>query len=84
MSVCVCVCVCGWVGGWVSVCVCVSVGVWVGGWVGVVSVIVKRPVLTPCVIDGPSRNSLYYYYVTLGVFLAWCVLRLVCFTCTEA
>ena len=28
----------------------------------VVSVIVKHPVLPPCVIDGHSRNPLYYYY----------------------
>ena len=26
------------------------------------SVIVKRPVLPPCVVDGHSRNPLYYYY----------------------
>ena len=34
------------------VCVCVCV----------VSVIVKRPVLPPCVVDGRFRNPLYYYY----------------------
>ena len=34
------------------VCVCVCV----------VSVIVKRPVLPPSVVDGRSRNPLYYYY----------------------
>ena len=28
----------------------------------VVSVIVKRPVLPPCVVDGRSRNPLYYSY----------------------
>ena len=28
----------------------------------VVSVIVKRPVFPPCVVDGRSRNPLYYYY----------------------
>ena len=28
----------------------------------VVSVIVKRCVLPPCVVDGRSRNPLYYYY----------------------
>ena len=38
----------------VCVCVCVSVCV--------VSVTVKRPVLTPCVVDGRSTNPLYYYY----------------------
>ena len=42
-------CVCG-----VCVCVCVCVCV--------VSVIVKRPMLPPCVVDGRSRNPLYYYY----------------------
>ena len=36
----------------VCVCVCVCV----------VSVIVKRPVLPPYVVDGCSRNPLYYYY----------------------
>ena len=45
---CVCLCVC------VCVCVCVSVSV--------VSVIVKRPVLPPCAVDGRSRNPLYYCY----------------------
>ena len=43
---CVCVCVC------VCECECVCV----------VSVIVKRPVLPPSVVDGRSRNPLYYYY----------------------
>ena len=36
----------------VRACVCVCV----------VSVIVKRPVLPPSVVDGRSRNPLYYYY----------------------
>ena len=36
----------------VSLCVCVCV----------VSVIVKHPVLPPNVVDGRSRNPLYYYY----------------------
>ena len=40
------------------VCVCVRVRVCVC----VVSVIVKRPVLPPCVVDGRSRNPLCYYY----------------------
>ena len=31
----------------------------------VVSVIVKHPVLPPCVVDGRSRNPLYYYYYYL-------------------
>ena len=39
----------------VCVCVCVCVCV--------VSVIVKRPVLPPCAVDGRSRNPLYYYYI---------------------
>ena len=39
-----------------AVCVCVCVRV------SVVSVIVKRPVLPLCVVDGRSRNPLYYYY----------------------
>jgi len=53
--VCVCMCVC------VRVCmrVCVRVHV-VCVWV--VSVTVKRPVLPPSVVDGSSRNPLYYYY----------------------
>ena len=42
----VCACMC------VCVCVCVCV----------VSVIVKHPVLPPSVVDGRSRNPLYYYY----------------------
>ena len=39
-----------------TVCVCVCVCVCV------VSVIVKRSVLPPCVVDGRSRNPLCYYY----------------------
>ena len=46
---CVCVCVCACVRACVRACVCV------------VSEIVKRPVLPPCVVDGRSRNPLYYY-----------------------
>ena len=38
-----------------ALCVCVCVCV--------VSVIVKGPVLPPCVVDGRSRNPLYYYYM---------------------
>ena len=53
LTLCVYVCVC------VCVCVCVSV----------ISVIVKRLVLPPCVVDGHSRNHLYYYYITDWVFL---------------
>ena len=41
-------------------CVCVCV----------VSVIVKRPVLPPCVVDGRSRNPLYYYYYVWGAAVA--------------
>ena len=40
----------------VRACVCACVCVCV------VSVIVKRPVLPPSVVDGRSRNPLYYYY----------------------
>ena len=43
-----------------TVCVCVRVSVHVC----VVSVIVKCPVLPPSVVDGRSRNPLYYYYTT--------------------
>ena len=53
---CVCVCVC------LHVCVCVLACVHVCVCVCVVSVIVKRPVLPPCAVDGRSRNPLYYYY----------------------
>ena len=49
----------------VSVCVCLCM----------VSVTVKRPVLLPCVVDGHSRNPLYYlllqgiqYYVYIYLF----------------
>ena len=38
----------------VRMCLCQSVSV--------VSVIVKRPVLPACAVDGRSRNPLYYYY----------------------
>ena len=44
-----------------SVCVCRVC-------VCVVSVIVKRPVLPLCVVDGRSRNPLYYYYVIRATF----------------
>ena len=37
--------------------------------VSVVSVTVKRPVLRPCVVDGHSRNPLYYYYY-------WCKFKM--------
>ena len=42
---------------WVCACMCVCMSV--------VSVIVKRPVLPPCVVDGRSRNPLYYYYYSV-------------------
>ena len=42
------------------VCVCVVVVIVVVA--VVVSVIVKRPVLPPCAVDGRSRYPLYYYY----------------------
>ena len=60
---CVCVCVCVCVRACVRACVCVSVCVCV------VSVIVKRPVLPPRVVDGRSRNPLYYItYIYVVVF----------------
>ena len=34
-----------------------------------VSVIVKRPVLPLCVVDGRSRNPLYYYYYLYFTYL---------------
>ena len=43
-----------------TVCVCVRACAHMH--VCVVSVIVKRPVLPPSVVDGRSRNPLYYYY----------------------
>ena len=46
-------------------CVCVYV-------MCVVSVIVKCPLLPPCVVDWRSRNPLYYYY-----YLRWCFALLV-------
>ena len=48
----VCVCVRTRVHACACVCACAHV----------VSVIVKRPVLPPSVVDGRSRNPLYYYY----------------------
>ena len=59
VCVCVCVCVCARV----RACVCVFVCVCVCA--RVVSVIVKRPVLPPSVVDRRSRNPLYYYYPKL-------------------
>ena len=53
MRACVCVCVRVRARARARVCVCVCV----------VSVIVKRPVLPPSVVDGRSRNPLYYYDV---------------------
>ena len=47
-----------------SQCVCVRV---------CVCVIVKRPVIPPCAVDGRSRNPLYYhyhYYICRGVCFA--------------
>ena len=64
---CVCVCVCerarlrACVRTYVCVCVCVCVCV--------VSVIVKRPVLPPSVVDGRSRNPLYYIIINAGIIL---------------
>ena len=49
-----CVCVCG--GGWVcGVCVCV------------LSVIVKRPVLLLCAVDGRSRNPILIILIVLRI-----------------
>ena len=42
-------------------CACIH-DVCVGVLVGVDSVIAKSPVLPHCVVDGLSRNPLYYYY----------------------
>ena len=37
-----------------------------------VSVIVKRPMLPPCAVDGRSRNPLYYcYYLLEGLGSIW-------------
>ena len=57
VPVCVCVCLC--------VCTCMSVSV--------VSVIVKRPLLPPCAVEGCSKNPLYYYILHVyGCFyLIW-------------
>ena len=57
-----------------ALCVCVCVCV--------VSVIVKRPVLPPCVVDGRSRNPLYYYYYvtfsgTIGIVMSSLVDRVI-------
>ena len=41
----------------------------------VVSAIVKRPVLPPCVVDGRSRNPLYYYYNVVADGGGGCVLH---------
>ena len=61
-SVCAYACVCAWAcvcvcaRGRVCACVCVCVRVCV------LNVIVKRPALPPCAVDGRSRNLLVYYY----------------------
>ena len=62
---CVCVCVCARVRACVHVCV----------WGGRVSVIVKHPVLPRSVVDGRSRNPLYYYYYinVLSTVQGWLV-----------
>ena len=36
----------------------------------VISVIVKRPVLPPCAVNGRSRNPLYHYYYYYAVLTA--------------
>ena len=71
----VCVCVCACVRACVYVCVrvcvcvraCVRVCVCVCVCVCVVSVIVKRPVLPPSVVDGRSRNPLIYIYTIIMI-----------------
>ena len=52
-------CVCVWARACVCVCLCVRACVRVSVCVCVVSVIVKRAVLPPSVVDGRSRNPLY-------------------------
>ena len=59
-AVCVCVCVCVW-----CVCVCVCV----------VSVIVKHPVLPPCVVDGRSRNPLLLLLLLTHIYALFCAHR---------
>ena len=71
MRACVRVCLCARVRACVHVCVCV------------VSVIVKRPVLSPSVVDGRSRNPLYYYYYYY-FFLKMCDLATLSLTINEA
>ena len=64
VSVCLCLCVRECVRACVRACVRVCV-------VSVIGVIVKRPVLPPCAVDGRSRNPLYYWFLmavwTFGV-----------------
>ena len=55
---CVYVCVCVRSSACLRACVCVCV----------VSVIVKRPALPPCGIDGRNRNLFYYYYIHSHLF----------------
>ena len=52
----------------VGMCVCVCVCVCVYVCLSVISVTVKCPVLPPCVVDGRSRNPLYYYiYIKIKI-----------------
>ena len=67
LSECVCVqgggvsvCVWEWVCGCELVCACMHV--WVSACESVVSVTVNPPALTPCAVDGHSRNTLHYCY----------------------
>ena len=58
-------CVCACVRACVFVCVCACMYVCLSVCLSVVRVIVKRPVLPPCAVDGRPRNPLYYYYYGL-------------------
>ena len=55
----------------VCVCVCVCVCLCV------ISVTVKCPVLPPCVLDGRSRNPLYYYYYCIIGAIISCIFNLI-------
>ena len=55
------VCVPECVGVHVHVCACLSGWVHVCEWACLVGVIIKRPALPPCAVDGCCRNPHYYY-----------------------
>ena len=50
------------------VCVCVCVAAAAAAAV-IVSVIVKHPVLPHCVVDGRSRNPLYYFIIIMKMMI---------------